>query len=429
MEFKELPLVKEQIMKCVRCGKCRELCPVFGQTGIESAAPRGHVFMVQMLRDGQVKPTPEVYERLGQCLMCETCSANCPSGIDVHELNAAARAYISKNNPNPAKDYLFGRFWTRPEIMKRSMRLMSLAQRLGLQKLARNIGFTRLLPGDMKDAEKMLENVPPRSARTILPAFTPAQGAAKYRVGYFLGCGTDYLNPEIAQAAVNVLSRNGCEVYIPRGLKCCGLPHIANGKLDVARDLTLHNIELFAKLDLDYIITDCGSCSATLSAKSLHFILEGVPGQQAAAQFAAKVKDLTVFLVDILDVKVDVQTDQHWRVTYHDPCHLVNAQGITEQPRELLRRIPGVELVEMPHAQSCCGGSGTYSVTHHQLSMQILDKKMANAVSTGADILATCCPSCIMQLNFGCKRSNWSAEVLHPVVILDRVYNQAPVAV
>lgn len=429
MEFRELPPVKEQIMKCVRCGKCRELCPVFGEIGIENASPRGHVFMVQMLRDGKVEPTSEVYERLGQCLMCETCSANCPSGIDVHELNAAARAYLTQNNPNRGKDFLYGNFWTKPELMKQSIKLASLAQRLGLQKLARNIGLTRLLPGDLKDAEKILEHIPPRSARSTLPAFTPAQGGTKYRVGYFLGCGTDFLSPEIAQATVNVLSRNGCEVYIPEGLKCCGLPHIANGKLDVAQQLTIHNINLFKKLNVDYIITDCGSCSATLTEKNLHFVLQGTTYQEEAADFAARVMDLTVFLVDVLDIQVDVHTDRKWRVTYHDPCHLVNAQGITAQPRELLRRIPGVELVEMPQAASCCGGSGTYSVTHHQVSMQILDKKMSNAASTGADILATCCPSCIMQLNFGCRRSNWDAEVLHPVVLLDRVYQQAPAAV
>jgi glycolate oxidase iron-sulfur subunit len=429
MEFKELPPVKEQIMKCVRCGKCRELCPVFGEIGIESAAPRGHVFMVQMLRDGKVEPSPEVYEKLGQCLMCETCSANCPSGIDVHELNAAARAYLNDKNPNRGKDFLFGNFWTKPEMMKQSIKVASLAQRLGLQKLARNIGLTRLLPGDLKDAEKILDNIPPHSARSQLSAYTPAQGESRYRVGYFLGCGTDFLNPEIAQAAVNVLSRNGCEVFIPEGLKCCGLPHIANGKMDVARQLTIHNLKLFEKLNVDYIVTDCGSCSATLSKKNLKFVLEGTSYQEDGAAFAARVMDLTVFLVDVLDIQVDVKIDRKWRVTYHDPCHLVNAQGITEQPRELLRRIPGVELVEMPHAASCCGGSGTYSVTHHQLSMQILDKKMSNAASTGADILATCCPSCIMQLNFGCKRSNWNAEVLHPVVLLNRAYEPAPAAV
>lgn len=423
MDFKELPPVKEQIMKCVRCGKCRSLCPVFAQTGIESAAPRGHVFMVQMLRDGQVQPTTEVYERLGQCLMCETCTANCPSGIDVHELNAAARTYINNANPNLARDVLFEKFWTRPGLMKMGTRVMSLAQRMGMQKLARNLGLTRLLPGDMKDAEKMLDNVPIRSARSALPSYTPAQGGKKFTVGYFLGCGTDLLNPPIAHATVRVLSRSGCDVYIPEELKCCGLPHIANGKLDVARKLAIHNIELFQRYPVDYIITDCASCSATFTAKSMEFLLQGTPYLEAGLQFASRVVDLTVFLVDILDIQVDVPAREKWRVTYHDPCHLVNAQGITSQPRELLKRIPGVELVEMENARSCCGGSGTYAVTHHEMSMKILDKKMEGAMATGADILSTCCPSCIMQLDYGCRRSNWNAEVVHPIMLLDRVYS------
>lgn len=427
MEFKDLPPVKEQLMKCVRCGKCRSVCPVFAEVGNETAAPRGHVFMVQMLRDGKVKPEQAIYDKLSACLMCEACSINCPSGIDIHELNAAARSYIYENNPNIGKELIFDTLWTNPSLLKTSTRIISGVQKAGLQKLARSTGITKILPGNLPQAEKILDNVPSRSAKSQLPQTNKAKGEKKYTIGYFLGCGTDLLNPEIAKATVNVLTNNGCEVIIPRDMKCCGLPHIANGKMETARKLAAHNIKIFKPYDFDYIITDCASCSAALSKKNMEFLFKGLKIEEEAYAFSAKVMDLTKFLIDVLDIQLEVQSDiKKIKVTYHDPCHLANAQGIKEQPRELLKRIPGVEFIEMNNANSCCGGSGTYSITHYDMSMKILDKKMDNAMETSADKLATCCPSCTIQLNYGIRRHNWTAEVVHPVELLNNYYLQFP---
>ncbi|CFX44739.1 Glycolate oxidase, iron-sulphur subunit [Syntrophomonas zehnderi OL-4] len=427
MEFKELPPVKEQIMKCVRCGKCRSVCPTFAEIKDETAAPRGHVFMVGMLRDGKVEPTEDVYKRLSNCLMCETCSVNCPSGIDIHELNAAARSYIYDKNPSVGKELVFDTMWTRPGLLKNSVRLMWFAQKSGLQKLGRTIGITKLLPGDLPKAEKILTDVPYRAAKNQLGEVNPAQGEKKYRVGYFLGCATNLLNPEVAKATVEVLTHNGCEVIIPKDIKCCGLPHIANGKMETARQLAAHNVKLFNSYDCDYIISDCASCSSAISHKNIEFLLGGLKIEDQAFEFADKTMDLTKFLIEVLDVEPPANPKaKKIRVTYHDPCHLANAQGIKEEPRELLRRIPGVELIEMKDANRCCGGSGTFSLTHYDMSMKILDKKMDNAMMTGATKLATCCPSCMMQLRFGANRNNWDAEVVHPVVLLAECYKKTP---
>lgn len=428
MDFKNLPPVKEQLMKCVRCGKCRSVCPVFAEVGNETAAPRGHVFMVQMLRDGKLEPTPDIYERLSRCLMCETCSVNCPSGIDVHELNAAARSYIYENNPSVGKDLIFDTMWTHPGLLKTSTFFMWGAQKTGLQKLARNLGLTKILPGDLPKAEKILSKVPLHSARAQLPTINEAKGKQKYTVGYFLGCATDMFNPEVAQATINVLTHNGCKVVIPKDLKCCGQPHIANGKMDTARKLMAHNIKIFNSYDFDYIVTDCASCSAALSHKNMEFLFKGLKIEHEALAFSDLVMDLTKFLVDVIDVTLPqtIDSEPRLRVTYHDPCHLANAQGILEQPRELLKRIPDVEYVEMANANTCCGGSGTYSLTHYDMSMKILDKKMDRAMETGADCIATCCPSCSMQLRHGIVRHNWNARVVHPVELLSAYYNALP---
>ncbi|HWP97856.1 MAG TPA: (Fe-S)-binding protein [Syntrophomonadaceae bacterium] len=425
MDFKELPPVKEQIMKCVRCGKCRSVCPIFAEIRNETAAPRGHVFMVQMLRDGNVAPTPEVAERLTNCLMCETCSVNCPSGIDIHELNAAARSYINSRNSSLGKNLVFDTLWTKPGLLKTSTRFMWSAQKLGLQTLARNIGLTRLLPGDLPKAEKILDSLPRRTARSQLLNVNPARGEKRFTVGYFLGCASDLINPSVALATVDVLTRNGCEVIIPPDMKCCGLPHIANGKMDTAQMLAAHNAKIFNSYDFDYIITDCASCSSALSRKNMEFLLGGPLQEEAAFAFADKVMDLTQFLVEVLDPKIPSSgLSTPVKVTYHDPCHLANAQGIKSAPRQLLQRIPGLEFVEMSLANRCCGGSGTFSLTHYDLSMKVLDKKMESAMATGADIIATCCPSCVLQLRYGVRRNNWNAQVLHPVELLSQCYQR-----
>lgn len=430
MEFKNLPPVKDQIMKCVRCGKCRSVCPVFAEIRNETAAPRGHVFMVQMLRDEKVEARQQVYDRLSNCLLCETCSTNCPSGINVHELNAAARSYIYEKNPSPGKEIIFDTMWTKPGLLRATTKIMSGVQKLGLQTLARNIGLTRMLPGDLPKAEKIMSNIPYHSARSLLKKIHRARGEKKYTVGYFLGCGSDILNPDIALATVDVLTRNGCEVIIPQDMKCCGMPHVANGKMDTARLLAVHNIKIFNSYKLDYIISDCASCTSALSRKNMEFLVGGLKVEDEAMTFADKVMDLTKFLIEVIDIKIpENNTIKRTKVTYHDPCHLANAQGIKEQPRELLRRIPGVEYVEMAEANRCCGGSGTYSVTHYDLSMKILDRKMDNAMATGANKLASCCPSCIMQLRHGVERHNWNCQVIHPVELVSECYQNNEVSI
>ncbi|NLU46426.1 MAG: (Fe-S)-binding protein [Syntrophomonadaceae bacterium] len=427
MDFKKLPPVQEQIMKCVRCGKCRSVCPVFAEIRNETAAPRGHVFMVQMLRDGKVEPDSEVYDYLANCLLCETCSINCPSGIDIHELNAAARSYIYEHHPSVSKELIFDTLWTKPSLLRTSTKFLWGAQKSGLQALARNLGLMKILPGDLPKAEGILSSVPLRSGRSLVREVNPARGEKRFRVGYFLGCGTDLFQPQVAKATVEVLTRNGCEVIVPRETRCCGMPHLANGKMDTASKLLAHNVKIFNGYDFDYIITDCASCSSALTEKNIKFVLGGLKIEDEALVFADKVMDLTKFLVDILDIQLPDNPDAKTRkVTFHDPCHLATAQGIKSQPRELLQRLPGVQLVEMAEANRCCGGSGTYSITHYDLSMKILDRKMDNAMATGADYLATCCPSCMMQLQYGVRRCKWDCQVVHPIELVYEYYQSLP---
>ncbi|MGE5421712.1 MAG: (Fe-S)-binding protein [Ignavibacteriales bacterium] len=418
MNFRELSPVKEQIRKCVRCGRCRTVCPVFAEIKFETAAPRGHVFMVQMLRDGEVKPTEQVYEHLSNCLLCETCSTYCPSGIDIHELNEAARTFVYNNNPSVSKDLVFDSIWTRPGVLRTGSFFMGVANKTGMQKLARTLGLTKLLPGDLSKAEQIMQDPPLRSAKSSLPAVSKAVGQKKMTVAYFLGCGTDMFSPSVAKATVEVLTRYGCEVIIPSGMKCCGLPHIANGKMDTAQKLAIHNLKIFNAIEADYIVTDCASCSSALSQKRLELLLENEGYDNDIKKFCSRVRDLNMFLTDVLDIKPEGLKPMNMNVTYHDPCHLAKAQGIRKAPRDILKMVPGINLTEMAESDRCCGGSGTYSLTHYDMSMKILRRKMDNISKTGANVITTCCPSCTMQLKHGTNLYNYKAEVKHPVEIL-----------
>jgi glycolate oxidase iron-sulfur subunit len=391
--------------------------------------------MVQMLRDGELSASDKVAAKLGDCLMCETCSSQCPSGIPVPELVAEARSFINQQRPSSARKLIFGKLWTNPGLLRTSIAAAGMVDSLGLRNIARSLGMTGILPGDLPKAEKILGKIPRRSARSRLASVIPAKGIRKTRVAYFLGCGTDLLQPEVALATVEVLTHFGCEVIIPKDLKCCGVPHLANGEKEIAEELVLHNLTVLQKLGVDAVISDCASCTSTLNGHL--YLPDGISlnlGQdktrdakkaqellKAAEWLKGKVFDLSLFLVDKLGIPSKISSSANpIKVTYHDPCHLIKAQKIKTQPRRVLQSIPGVELIEMVDADVCCGGSGTFGLTHYDLSMKILKRKIENIQNTDAEILTTCCPSCITQLSYGLREAGSPIQVLHPVQILQK---------
>jgi len=422
MQLSEITAVREQAKKCVRCGQCRAVCPVFAEIKNETAAPRGQVFLVQALRDGEIQPSPKVLDKLGNCLLCETCSQDCPSGIEVHRFVAAARSFVAEQYPSPLKKAIFGGLWTKPAMLRTLVSLLWGYQASGLQKLSGMMGLNRLLPGDLHKAEKILSQVPARPALSRLASVTAARGTKKSRIGYFLGCATNLLLPDVALATVDVLTRLGFEVVIPPGLKCCGMPQVANGEAGAARDMARANIELFHQAGVDLIVTDCGSCSCTLTHEYRE-MFSGTAFDSHAKAFTEKVRDLSAFLAEEIN-RVDGEVPPV-RVTYHDPCHLRKAQKVIAPPRHLLKLVNGVELVEMAEPERCCGGSGTYALTHYDLSMKILSKKMTNVKATGAEIVATCCPSCTVQLRHGLNISGMTGKVVHPVELVSEAFKSA----
>jgi glycolate oxidase iron-sulfur subunit len=296
---------------------------------------------------------------------------------------------------------------------------LRLYERLGIRRLVYALGLRRLLPTQLRDLEAMLPHLPQRPLRHNLPPLTRAHSDKRYRVGFFLGCAQNLLFAEESAATLRVLARNGCEVVTPRETQCCGMPARGYGRLDLVRAQAKHNIALFEQAKVDVVITDCATCGSTLKEYG-EFLKDDPEWAGRAGAFSQKVRDVSEFLATIPLEKPEGRIDA--RVTYHDPCHLRRAQQVWKQPRALLGMIDGLDLVELPEADWCCGSAGSQLITHYETSLKVLDRKMDNLVGTQAQVIASGCPGCQMQLMTGIKRRGLEVRVVHPITLLDEAY-------
>ncbi|MEW6661031.1 MAG: (Fe-S)-binding protein [Bacillota bacterium] len=408
----------EGLKKCVRCGQCRFVCPIFEQEKDEASSPRGRIALVKAMQEGKYQPSQDMLQKMYNCLLCKTCVSECPSGVLTDELILKSRAYLDQVMGTPWwKKTVFQGFLTRPALLHCCFGLMRLYQKTGLQSLLTKTRMIELLPGDLPQAEKIMPVVSGIPARKMLPDRVPAKGLKKIKVAYFLGCASNLIYPEIPLAAVEVLSKLGFEVIISQELKCCGMPALAYGQERVTRDLALANISILLEEGVEAVVSDCATCSSTLIAEYPRLFPEDSLEYTKAQALSHKAMDLTKFIVEKAGVPANLK-EVNRTVTYHDPCHLIHCQKVSRQPRELLRAIPGVSLKEAGNAAQCCGSAGSFSLAHYDLSMKILNKKISGLAATGADTVATCCPTCMMQLNFGLKKNGVAGQTLHPVQIL-----------
>lgn len=400
--------------RCVRCGRCTTVCPTYNVTKRESMLARGRVRLVREYVEGKLALSSilKLYNNL--CLGCNACSDVCPVHIPVAELVGAMKEEVIRTEGMALTDSLLVKqVLSSPQSFRRIISLLSVNRRLGT---------TKLLPGILKNKEKIVPVIPPKSFRDL---YSSAKGQnespkKKFKVGYFVGCLTNALYPAMVFDIIKVLENHDCEVVIPDGTVCCGLPQQSSGAYQKGLSLAKTNMQAFMKEQVDYIVTDCGTCGHALKDYH-HYLWESDQEKSESQDFSGRVRDINEFLVDVAGLKVGPIPVQA-SVTYHDSCHLNRNQKITSQPRELLKGIPGIELVEMPEANWCCGAAGSYSFKHTDLSLQILKRKIENTKSTGAQYVTAGCPACIMQIDYGKREFSQSYEVLHPVQILAKTF-------
>ncbi len=405
----------------MRCGFCLPTCPTYALTGRERSSPRGRVALARAVAEEQLEFTAAVKEEAFFCLDCRACTSACPSGVRAGEIMEICRSQAHQQHPPGPVGKNFRAFILRkmlpsPDLLETSMLPARLYQRLGMQWLVRRCGILKLGPEWLGKAEGMLPDLE-KPLRPRLPELVTARGERRGRVGFFLGCVMTLMYPEVSRNTVKVLAHQGFDVLTPKATKCCGAPHLAEGDRDTARQLARFNLDLFLQQDVDWIVTDCAGCGAAL--KEYEELLEGQAEHEKLTRFRGKLRDIAEFLAEV-GIRVDGLREIPATVTYHEPCHLCHAQGISRQPRELLGMIPGVELREMNEASWCCGSAATWGLKYSQESRQVLDRKLANIAATGADLLVTANPGCQLQLAWGVREGGLSQQVVHLMELLGR---------
>jgi glycolate oxidase iron-sulfur subunit len=411
----------EGILQCMRCGFCLPTCPTYVLTNRERSSPRGRVALARAVAEQKLEFSEAVKDEAFFCLDCRACTTACPSGVHAGEIMETCRAQANVYYPaggmqKRLREFVLEKMVPSPDLLETSMLPARLYQKLGIQWLVRHSQVLKLGPKWMEKAEGMMPRLD-KPLRAQLPEVVPAQGAKRGKVGFFLGCVMTLMYPGVSKQTVRVLAHQGFDVLTPRSQKCCGAPHMTEGDRDTARRLAGENLDLFMDLGVDYIVTDCAGCGSAL--KEYEEILEGRADHARLANFRAKVRDISEFIAEV-GMRTEGLQPVNVSVTYHEPCHLCHAQGISAQPRKILRSIPGVELREMNEASWCCGSAATWGLKFQEDSQQVLDRKLGNVKATGADYLVTANPGCHLQLAWGVRQAGLKQEVLHIMELLGR---------
>ena len=407
-ESPELPQLTELLDDCVHCGFCLPTCPTYVLWGEEMDSPRGRIYLMRENVEGEPLSEPMV-RHFDRCLGCMACVTACPSGVQYDRLIEATRADVERQYPRPRRDRalrsLVFNVFPYPRRLRALRPMLRAYQRSGL----------RLpLPARLASMQKLL---PPLGPRAPIASFTPARGLRRARVGMLLGCVQREFFGDVNAATVRVLSAEGCDVVAPSVQGCCGALSLHMGRSDEAVSFAKRLIEVFESLDVDAVIVNAAGCGSAMKDYGWLLRDEGGSWPERAAAFSAKVRDIAEYLVELGPVAI--RHPLPMTVAYHDACHLAHAQGVRSAPRELLASVPGLELREIEEAAICCGSAGVYNILQPEAAAELGARKAANVAATGADVLVTANPGCLMQIRQALEERGTPMRLAHTVEILD----------
>ncbi len=402
----------EQVKTCVHCGFCLSVCPTYKVLGEEMDSPRGRIVLMK----GVLEKDLDVNDALpyvDRCLGCMACVPACPSGVRYEELLAPFRALPDVRESRPASDRLV-RLLIESVLPHR--RRFRAAASIGI----RFKRFGRLAPASIAPLLGLLPDRLP--AKRTLPEMQPAVGKRRARVALLAGCAQEVLAPDINDACLKVLARNGVEVLVPRNQGCCGSLALHSGAADQARALARNNLAAFPR-DVDAVITTAAGCGSGMKQYGLLF--RGDRDEDRAREFASKVRDVTTFLDELVLVDPPPALPRPWKVAYHDACHLLHAQGIREAPRRLLSAIPNLAVVDIPDGETCCGSAGTYNMEQPEIARELGKRKAQNILATGAQALAAGNIGCMVQIQNHLAALDCPLPVYHTIQLLAMAYPSA----
>jgi len=388
---------------------------------MEVYAPRGKLSLIEANREGGLPFSERFAELLSYCLLCGACSNACPAGVNADASIQEARARLVEEKGLPAGKRCFFHYLLDSEhLLPFILKGGSLIQGLLCKRIPEDSGLHCRFPISLLAGRSWL---PSLASPFFLENDLPEETSAPARAAYFAGCVTNYLFPNVGKAILNIFDFLGEPIYVPNKQKCCGFPAFAAGDKETARSLARANISAFMDGRVDYIITACASCSSHLRFNYPKLLADDPVFAEKAAEFSAKVIDISAFLFHkkCFSRQLSALTSKKnsLKVTYHDPCHFRFREKIFQEPRLLIKSLPGVDFCEPAGGAACCGHGGLFSITHYDISQRILDRRMAALKEVGADILVTSCMGCLLQWKEGLSRHGINARAVHLVELFD----------
>ena len=418
---------KGLLSDCVHCGFCLPACPTYALWGEEMDSPRGRIYMMERAGAGVAPLDQNFRQHMDNCLGCMACMTACPSGVQYSKLIEDTRGQVERNIPRSAGDSLFRRMlfaiFPHPARLRMMAGPLFLYQRSGLQALVRWSRVLRLAPKRFAAMEALLPVVPANFARRM-PERTAAVSAPRRRVGMLTGCVQQVFFSHVNAATARVLAAEGCEVIAPEDQPCCGALMVHSGLEEQAAAMARRIIEIFERADVDTVVINAAGCGSTMKEYG-HLLRDDPEWAERAAAFSAKCKDITEVLCELEPVAP--RNPLPLRVAYHDACHLRHAQGIYQQPRQLLAGIPGLEVAEIAEASLCCGSAGVYNLLQPEPAQELGDRKVTHLLATRAAAVVSANPGCLLQLMSGLRRrGEKTLPAFHMVELLDASIRGVP---
>ena len=425
----DLQMVRNEIDKCMKCGNCMAVCPVYGANKSETSVTRSKIAIANAVLKGELLLNePDVSEMVFNCLVCKSCMTNCPTKVNFDKITIGLRAALVRENGMPWLKKMIFSTLKNPKMFDSAMRLGASLQNIAFKgdknKKAMSprspfafVGSSMGFDADRKMPELNVTPLRDRVPEVVKPL------TAKMKVAFFTGDSLNYFYPDAGMDLIEVLTANDIEVHIPKGQSCCGVPVLVHGDTDTVRTLAKNNLDEFDKTGCEYLITGCGSCGGAWQHDFVDLMAADPVYGPKAKYWATRTYDISTFLTKVIQFrKPKGQIDTV--VTYHDACHLKKSMKVFAEPREILRNIPGVILKEMSAPDTCCGSGGSYVISHYDTSSSIGKNKAEDINKTGADTVSVGCPACMMQLLDNVNRFGKDQKVTHYITLLADSYRK-----
>lgn len=412
-----LMALDDKITACMRCGMCQAVCPMFGATGQEADVARGKLVLINNLAHMLLDDPQALADKLGRCLLCSSCQAACPPGVEIMYIFREARELVyGYLGLHPLKKLIFRILLAKPALFNFSMRVGAPVQGLLFKKTGDTQGTVCAPMFHFVLGDRHIRPLAKKALHAIYGSLDEPRKGGGLKVAFFPGCVGDKMYVDMGEACLKVLRHHNVAVYMPDQLACCGIPAVCSGDAEGMLKELKANLDILARGDFDYVLTPCASCTSTIKELWPEYAARLAPAdKRVAEEIAAKTMDINVFLVEVLGVKPKEPKPGASVVTYHDPCHLVKSLGVTSEPRVVVKANPGYEFKEMNEHDRCCGCGGSFNLFHYDYSRQIGQRKRDNVVASGAKVVTTSCPACMMQLEDVLSQNHDPIKVKHTV--------------